>query len=68
MSSAAQTQAERDREILRSYVTGWIENGHTPSAKQLARLVCDAPAKQTLTDDEWWNVALLVSQELTHGG
>ena len=54
------------RRALGQYVNGWIKHGETPDPRVLARLVADAPAKQTLTDDEWWNVALLVSQELTY--
>jgi hypothetical protein len=54
------------RDNLREYVTAWIEHDGGVNESRLARLVVDAPAFQTLTGEEWWNVALMLSLRLRH--
>lgn len=56
------------RRDLRDYVTSWINGGRINDPKMLARHVVDAPAFETLSATEWWNVAILLAQELTHRG
>lgn len=64
MNIAENAQARRD---LSGYVKGTISGGkETPDPKVLARLVNAAPAQQTLTSFEWWNVALLLAMEVEH--
>ena len=63
---SAATTNEQERRDLRDYVTGWIKHKEPVDPVELARLVAAAPAKQTLDDYEWWNVALLCAQEITY--
>jgi hypothetical protein len=52
------------RSELRDYVTAWIERDAGVNEQRLAELVTAAPAFQTLTAEEWWNVCLMLAMEL----
>jgi hypothetical protein len=54
---------ELARAHLGEYVRGWIAGTTPVDVDDLAALVVAAPARHTLSRDEWWNVALLLAQE-----
>lgn len=63
MESPGESRHEESRRLLREYVHEHVVGNLTGKSdpEVLARLVNAAPAKGTLGDYEWWNVALLLA-------
>ena len=66
--SHAAKSNEQMRRDLRDYVMDWMRHEAGVDVMKLAALVSDAPAFQTLSGIEWWNVALIFAQELQRPG
>lgn len=62
IGTKADVQAKRN--ALFAYVRDSVYGDKPLDLRELARLVNEAPARITLTGDEWWHVALGLAQEL----